>query len=214
LSQLSPGEKIAPRIQVLDEEAKKMATPALTMALPDLIAGAQEISAEVKASFGSLSPTQINWKPSAESWSVGQCIDHLIVANRPYGEIIDQVVQGRYQQTFLHRLPVLPGMFGRLLIKSLDPKAKRKLKAPAVFKPAASTVDGKIIDSFLAEQQKLIEKMKSTRGLNLAKIMITSPALSIVTYSLLDALRIIVVHEQRHFGQAKRVTATSGFPNA
>lgn len=190
-----------------------MATPVLTMALPDLIAGAQEILAEVKSSFRALSPTQINWKPSAESWSVGQCIDHLIVSNRPYGEIIDQIVQGKYQQTFLHRLPVLPAVFGRLLIKSLDPETKRKLKAPAVFKPAASTVDGKIVDSFLAEQQRLIEKMKSTRGLNLAKIMITSPAASVVTYSLLDALRIIVVHEQRHFGQAKRVTAMSGFPN-
>jgi hypothetical protein len=210
---LSPGEKIAPRIQAHDEETKKMATPVLTMALPDLIAGAQEISAEVKSAFGSLSPTQINWKPSAEAWSIGQCIDHLIVANRPYGEIIDQIVQGKYQQTFIQRLPVLPGMFGRLLIKSLDPETKRKMKAPAVFEPAASTVDGKIVDSFLTSQQQLIEKMKSTRGLNLAGIIITSPALSVITYSLLDALRIIVVHEQRHFGQAKRVTTTSGFPN-
>ena len=191
-----------------------MATPVLTMALPDLIAGAQEISAEAKSTFGSLSPTQINWKPSAESWSVGQCIDHLLVSNRPYGEIIDQVVQGKYEQTFLHRLPVLPGMFGRLLIKSLDPETKRKMKAPAVFAPAVSTIDGKIVETFLSTQQQLIERMKSTRGLDLAKIIITSPALGIVTYSLLDALRIIVVHEQRHFGQAKRVTAMSGFPNA
>jgi hypothetical protein len=30
---------------------------------------------------------------------------------------------------------------------------------------------------------------------------------------LLDAYRIIVVHEQRHFQQAKRVTDERGFPN-
>jgi hypothetical protein len=47
------------------------------------------------------------------------------------------------------------------------------------------------------------------------KIVVTSPAVSagFVTYSLLDAYRIIVVHEQRHFQQAKRVTDERGFPN-
>jgi hypothetical protein len=30
----------------------------------------------------------------------------------------------------------------------------------------------------------------------------------------MDAYRIIVVHEQRHFQQAKRVAEESGFPSA
>jgi hypothetical protein len=34
----------------------------------------------------------------------------------------------------------------------------------------------------------------------------------IVTYSLLDAYRIIVVHEQNHFVQTRRVTESPGFP--
>jgi hypothetical protein len=48
--------------------------------------------------------------------------------------------------------------------------------------------------------------MKATEHLDLEKIIITSPALGMVTYSLMDAYRIIVVHEARHFQQAKRVT--------
>ncbi len=34
----------------------------------------------------------------------------------------------------------------------------------------------------------------------------------LVTYSLMDAYRIIVVHEQNHFVQAKRVMEWPGFP--
>ena len=47
--------------------------------------------------------------------------------------------------------------------------------------------------------------MKSTQHLNPERIIVTSPAASAITYSLMDAYRIIVVHEQRHFQQAKRV---------
>jgi hypothetical protein len=33
-----------------------------------------------------------------------------------------------------------------------------------------------------------------------------------MTYSLMDAYRVIVVHEQRHFQQAQRVTEEAAFP--
>ena len=38
-------------------------------------------------------------------------------------------------------------------------------------------------------------------------------ALAAITYSWMDAYQIIVVHEQRHFQQAKRVTEETGFGN-
>jgi uncharacterized damage-inducible protein DinB len=34
--------------------------------------------------FKSLSEDQINWKLSAESWSIAECVDHLIVTNKLY----------------------------------------------------------------------------------------------------------------------------------
>jgi hypothetical protein len=68
------------------------------------------------------------------------------------------------------------------------------------------------MDDFVGQQEKLIEGMKSTSHLNLDKIVITSPALSFITYSLMDAYRVIVTHEQRHFQQAQRVAAEPAFP--
>ena len=110
---------------------------------------------------------------------------------------------------------MLPGLAGKLLIKSLDPASARKISAPKKFQPAQSDISASIIDDFVAQQDKVIEGMKSTSQLDLERIVITSPAISagIVTYSLMDAYRIIVVHEQRHFQQAKRVAAESTFPS-
>src|SRR5690349_2440679 len=125
--------------------------------LDRLIRDAAAIAADVRASFGSLSSVQLNWKPSAERWSIAQCFDHLITSNKGYLPIIESVRAGTKQTRFVERLPVLPGLAGKLLIKSLDPASTRKLKAPKNFQPAQSDISASIIDDFVAQQEQLIE---------------------------------------------------------
>ncbi len=172
----------------------------------------ETIAVDTERVFGELSPAQINWKPSAERWSVGQCFEHLVAANLGYFPIFDSVISGQRKSTLLEKLPVLPGMWGSLLIKFLDPASTRKIKAPKRFEPAQSDIKGSIIRDFVAQQATIAEKMRATANMDPERIVITSPASSAVTYSLMDAYRIIAVHERRHFQQAQRVTAESGFP--
>lgn len=179
--------------------------------LTKLIAAANNVATEAKSSFGHLTVSQLNWKPSADRWSVAQCFDHLLTSNKGYFPIIESVLAGR-KQTFWEGMPLLPGLAGKLLIKSLDPSSTRKLKAPKRFEPAQSDVTGSVINDFIDQQGKLIERMKATEHLNLEKIVITSPAAAAITYSLMDAYRIIVIHEQRHFQQALRVTEERRYP--
>ena len=176
-----------------------------------MITEANKIAAETKSTFGRLSPSQLNWKPSAERWSVAQCFDHLLSSNNGYFPPIEGVLAGT-KPTFWQRMPILPGLAGKLLIKSLDPKSSRKIKAPAKFQPAQSDISASVIDDFVNQQARIVEKMKATGHLDLEKIVITSPVAAAITYSLMDAYRIIVVHEQRHFEQAKRVTEERSFP--
>ena len=179
--------------------------------LPGLITAAESVANEAKNTFGRLTSAQLNWKPSAERWSVGQCFDHLLSSNKGYFPIIDSVLAGQ-RQTFWQSVPVLPGVWGKLLIKSLDPVKGRKLKAPKNFQPARSDISGSVIDDFVTQQATVVEKMKATEHLDLERVIISSPVTSVVTYSLMDAYRVIVVHEHRHFQQAKRVTEEIGFP--
>lgn len=179
-----------------------------------VITEAKQIAGDVRASFGGLSAAQLNWKPSAERWSIAQCFEHLITSNRGYLPIIESVRSGKKQTRFVERLPVWPGLAGKLLIKSLDPASTRKLKAPKNFQPAQSDISATVIDDFVAQQEQIIAGMKSTSDLDLEKVIITSPALSFVAYSLMDGYRIIVTHERRHFQQAQRVAEEFGFPQA
>ena len=181
------------------------------MDLPGVIAAANNVANEARSTFGHLTPSQLNWKPSAERWSVAQCFDHLLTSNKGYLPIIDNVLAG-YKRTFWQSMPVLPGLMGKLLVKSMDPASTRKVKAPKRFQPAQSEISASVINDFVAQQKQMIDKMKATEHLDLEKIVITSPVAGVVVYSLMDAYRLIVVHEQRHFQQAKRVTEEPGFP--
>ncbi len=183
----------------------------LTADLATLITSANKIADDARSTFGSLTVPQLNWKPSPERWSVAQCFDHLITANKGYFPVIEDVLAGK-KRTFWQSMPILPGLAGRLLIKSLDPSTTRKVKAPKRFEPAQSSISGSIIDDFVNQQGRIVGKMKATEHLDLENIVITSPAAAVITYSLIDAYRIIVVHEQRHFQQARRVTEESAFP--
>jgi len=94
------------------------------------------LTEEVRATFGFLSKEQLNWKPSPQKWSIGQCLDHIITSNQQYEPIFKAFVNGTHKKTFWERLPFLPSMFGKMLMNSLKPNAKMKMKAPSVFRPA------------------------------------------------------------------------------
>lgn len=181
------------------------------MDLPAVIDAANKVASDTRSTFAHLSTSQLNWKPSAERWSVAQCFEHLLTSNKGYLPIIDNVLAG-YKRTFWQSMPVLPGLMGKLLVKSMDPASTRKVKASKRFQPAQSDISGSIINDFVDLQKQIVDKMKATEHLNLEKIVITSPVAGVVIYSLMDAYRLIVVHEQRHFQQAKRVTEETGFP--
>src|SRR5262249_4636875 len=102
----------------------------------------------------------------------------------------------------------------KLLFKSLSPEAERKLKAPEVATPSASNISPAIIDEFVKLQVELAGKIRQTETLDTKKIIITSPFIKVITYSLFDTYRILVTHEERHFGQAERVMQADSFPHS
>ena len=167
---------------------------------------------ETKRIIGTRSAAQINWKPSEEEWSIGQCFDHLIISNRPYFSIVDKILQGERRPRLWERMPLLPALFARLLIETLLPDSGRKVKARKAFYPSSSQIDPSIVTSFLEQQDRLLHLMEVSRGVDLEGITITSPVSSFITYSLMDAYRIVVFHEQNHFVQAKRMLEMPGFP--
>jgi DinB superfamily len=177
-----------------------------------IISELKRISAETENAFGKLTVEQINWKSSAEGWSIGQCFEHLIKINSEYFIDFESIIKGERKQSYWENYSPFSGFFGNLLFKTLSPKVERKLRAPKIATPSSSEISAKIIEDFVKHQAKLIDKIQQTRNLDTRKIIITSPFIKAITYSLFDAYRIIVTHEQRHFNQAERALITVGFP--
>lgn len=173
-----------------------------------------EITAEAREVFGALTPTQLNWKPSAERWSVGQCFDHLINTNRTFFADMERVANGTFKSSLWGRVSPLSGLFASMILRALDPVKGRKSKAPRVFLPTSSDVDAGVMEKFASHQEELVRRMRATAGVDLRRTMVTSPVAAVATYSLLDAYRIVVAHERKHFEQARRVMQEASFPRA
>jgi DinB superfamily len=180
--------------------------------LPAVLAEASLVAEETKRVFGRLSDEQVNWMPGPSEWSIGQCFDHLIISDRPYVQIFEEILAGRRRPRLLERMPLLPRFWGTLLINMLRPDSGRKAKARPAFYPSSSHIPPAVIAMFLEQQERLLRLMNESSKLDLDGLTITSPVLRFVTYSLMDACRIVVVHEQNHFVQATRVMGSPGFP--
>ncbi len=180
--------------------------------MKDLITELELIAAQVDTEFGSLSEEALNWKPGADIWSVGQCLDHLVVTNRKEIPAIERAANGVHTSTFWERLPVLPGFLGSFLLKAVDPDQVKKHTAPKVFQPSKSAISTDIVDDYKKVSEEIRGFMKAFENKDTAKMIITSPVAKFATYSLENAFKIIVLHDRRHCNQAMRVMETAGFP--
>src|SRR5215213_106664 len=179
--------------------------------MKEIISELEKISAEVKSRFGSLSTEQINWRPSAEGWSVGQCFEHLIKTNKLFYDELDKIAGGTRRNSFWENWSPLTSFGGKFLIKSLK-SDERKFKAPSQAIVPPSEIDAGIIEQFSAHQAEIIEKIKRTENADWRKTVITSPFMKLMTYNFADGLQVVVEHEKRHFRQAERVTQAEDFP--
>jgi len=184
-----------------------------TISLADVRTELEAIGPDADAAFGRLDSRQLNWKPEASRWSVAQCLEHLLTTNDHMVAKADEALDELRGRSLWQRLPVWPGLLGRMLIRTQGPDTTRKFKSPGKSTPAASAIDAGIVRRFVNQQCDLIAKLDAAATRDLSGIVMVSPFASVVTYSVLDSWRLIVAHERRHVQQARRVMETPGFPS-
>jgi hypothetical protein len=190
-----------------------MITDYTTLSLAEVARELDAVASDAQSVFGALDQRQLNWRPDAARWSVAQCFDHLLSANRGMLLAVGAAMDPAAARTVWQRLPVLPRVFGRMLIKSQTPDAKRKFTAPRQAVPASSAIDPGVIERFAAQQREAAARVRALDERDAARLIMVSPFVSFVTYNVLDGCRLIVTHDRRHFEQARRVTREPGFPS-
>jgi hypothetical protein len=183
-----------------------------TLTLAQVRAGLDAIPADVQAAFGRLDARQLNWRPDATKWSVAQCLEHLLAANRVMVQAAQHGLDETQPRTFWQRLPGLPRLWGRLLVRSQAPHATRKYTAPSLAQPAASDIAPDVVERFLVQNREILSWLRGFDDSRAARAIMTSPFATFITYSVLDGARLIMAHDHRHVEQARLVTQAPGFP--
>jgi hypothetical protein len=156
-------------------------------------------------SFRALSVEQINWKPDSTVWSIAQNLDHLIVINRTYFPIIEQLKTGSYQTRFIANWNWLVHLTGKIVLKAVQPDRNKKMKTFPIWEPSKSNFGLDILTDFEKHQSELKAMIQSSSYFLDTETVISSPANKNIVYKLETAFDIIVTHEFRHFEQAKEV---------
>jgi hypothetical protein len=144
-------------------------------AVSELIAELATITARARHSFGGLSAVQLNWKPDRTEWSIAQCLEHMVLINAPYLPILETVVRGHHVPKLRERLPILPRLFGRLMLRLVQPDSRRKITTKPRFEPSHSAIAATVVDRFAASQEELSRVMAAAATRDLDAIVITSP---------------------------------------
>jgi hypothetical protein len=183
-----------------------------SLSLADVKTGLEAVARETAGTFGALDARQLNWRPDAARWSVGQCFEHLLTANRLMIGAAEDGLDPSRPRSVWQRLPILPGVLGRVMVRSQAPQATRKFKAPTPIRPTTSDIPADVIQRFVEQHREAVARVAKLDEQQAARTIMTSPFVRVVTYSVLDGWRLMFAHDRRHFEQAKRVMETPGFP--
>lgn len=163
------------------------------------------ISQETTFRFGNLSNAELNWKPNAQSWSIGQNLEHLIIVNESYYPTFDSLQNGTYKAPLIGKLRFIVSFMGTTVLSAVQPGQKKKIKTFTIWEPANSEIQDDILLRFSEHQKQLQQKIENLKPFISKGAVISSPANKNIVYSLETAFDIIAAHEQRHLEQANAV---------
>ena len=165
----------------------------------------EEITFAFSQLFDRIDRTSINFKPNADKWSVGEIMEHIILVNESYYPIFNELTADSYDPPFLSRFDFIVDLYGRMILKSVEPDRNKKYKTQAIWQPGKSEVNYDVLDRFFKSQLVLSKYMKELLPYALEEVVIHSPASKFIVYPINIALDIIISHEKRHLNQASEV---------
>ena len=177
-----------------------------------LLADAEAVRADAERLRDTLSAKQRTWKPEPGVWSVADCFEHLRKIDKAYAPGLETSIERAGQSDAAFK----PSLIGRSCIYFFSPDSRLKLKAPPGIRPTRNeaSADADALDGFLDQQAVLIDLIRRADGRDLNDGKFSSPLAKILRFTLGEGLTVLVRHEQRHLGQAQRLTERADFPTA
>ncbi len=166
----------------------------------------------IQEELGYLSEKQLNWKLNSKSWSILQCLEHLILSDSLYEPTFETILN-KYPRKSADK-PVKFSWLGKWLIKAINPQNRSFLPAPKKFQvPNLSNYHKQdTLNRYLNRVKRLKSYFEQFQGLDLNAIYISSPAFWLLRFNLSACIQILTYHHQRHILQIVRIKRNTQFP--
>ena len=173
-----------------------------------VIDGLNDADRRASALARGLSVEQLNWQPSPHQWSIGQCLDHLLVSNEVYLPPISRALDGGRSSPVDE---IMPGLVGRLFIRSfIEPSTQRlRGRAPRKIKPGTQIAPD-ILDRFLRSNDLVRALVRRASAHDVNRIRFVNPFVPLVRFNVATGIEVVWRHQHRHLGQAERVQTDQG----
>lgn len=167
---------------------------------------------EAQALAGRLSDAEFNWQPAPGSWSIGQCLQHLATGTDAVLPAIDRAIAAAREHMWMAQGPVRYGLFARMMVTSMEPPVKWRMKTNRIFQPKTDPLRREaVVAELTASRGRILERVGKSAGLNLKRAIVVSPVSRLIRVPLGAYLAFLAAHDRRHLWQARQVREASGF---
>lgn len=159
------------------------------------LAKLDDIEARVQAVFGAMSDDAFNRPGPPSGWSPAMILDHLMIVDAPYLvklRALTELPPGGTEE-------VRHTWMAKLLMKVGGPGGNAP--APKSMTPVAGPRDREIVERYLAHLVDSRAQVERFREVDLNKVRINNPFLSIVKMTVGDVLGLMAGHKERHIQQ-------------
>ena len=168
--------------------------------IKDLKSRTQYCISEAKK-WKKLNEHDLNLKRDLSSWSIGQCLDHLILFGNYYIPLFNESIKNSNKPTSTY---FIPGFIGNMYAKAMLPN-QVKLGASSDKSPSTIRLTNEIVDQFIVQQKQYLELLELAEKVNLNTNKVSTSISKWVSLKLGDALRVAIFHNERHIRQALQV---------
>ncbi len=172
-----------------------------------LIKDLKDSQAEFLHAVSALSDAQWKWKPAPERWSVGECAEHIMLAEGLLFAKANEAIKA----------PAVPDWEEKtkgkteLLLRVMAPRLG-KATAPEDIVPSG-TLDRKIVMVRFAEARGITLKFAESTSFPLKEHLAEHPFPIFNPLNAYQWVLYIPLHNMRHDKQIEEVKATAGFPS-
>jgi hypothetical protein len=179
----------------------------MTPELASMLEQLEAIKSAGKEITAGLGDDQLNWRPAKDSWSIAECLQHLIVAVTKTLPAFDRAISEGRSKDQLAPGPFRYGWFSRMMVASMEPPPKFRMKAPRLMRVSVGgTYRGaEVLAEFAAARDQLAGRVRQADGLDLAHVRTISPVNRLLRMPLGAYFDFIIAHDRRHLWQAKNI---------